>query len=87
MRCFFSSANSGILKGSNLKREIDMCEKQERIDALELEVAELHRTYSETIKNITESKYNESKIKWHPLQVALIPIVISLIALIAAIAK
>ncbi|GEK15421.1 hypothetical protein [Aliivibrio fischeri] len=71
-----------------------MCEKQKRIEELELENANLYRTLSEAYKfNAEERKLNseqlhlDSQTLWRPWQVALIPILLGVLALVAAIAK
>ena len=71
-----------------------MCEKQKRIEELELENANLYRTLSEAYKfNAEERKLNseqlhlDSQTLWRPWQVALIPILLGVLALVAATAK
>jgi len=71
-----------------------MCEKQKRIEELEIENANLYRTLSEAYKlNAEERKLKaeqrniDSQIVWRPWQIVLIPTFISILALIAAIAK
>jgi hypothetical protein len=77
-----------------MNMEKDMCEKQKRIEELELENANLYRTLSEAYKfNAEERKLNseqlhlDSQTLWRPWQVALIPILLGVLALVAAIAK
>ena len=71
-----------------------MCEKQKRIEELEIENVNLYRTLSEAYKfNAEERKINveqrniDSQLIWRPWQVALIPILLGVLALVAAIAK
>lgn len=71
-----------------------MCEKQRRIEELEIENANLYRTLSEAyMLNAEERKLKaeqrniDSQIVWRPWQIVLIPTFISILALIAAIAK
>lgn len=71
-----------------------MCEKQKRIEELELENANIYRTLSEAYKlNAEERKFYteqrnlDSQILWRPWQVALIPALLGVLALVAAIAK
>ncbi|KAB5597948.1 hypothetical protein [Vibrio parahaemolyticus] len=71
-----------------------MCEKQKRIEELEIENANLYRTLSEAYKlNAEERKFHaeqrnfDSQIIWRPWQIALIPILLGVLALVAAIAK
>lgn len=68
-----------------------MCEKQDKIDKLEKELAtlkgEMYEREAKLFKDLAEGRNFESQTLWRPWQVALIPIVISLIALVAAIAK
>lgn len=71
-----------------------MCEKQKRIEELEIENAKLYRTLSDAYKlNAEERKFHaeqrnlDSQIIWRPWQIALIPILLGVLALVAAIAK
>lgn len=71
-----------------------MCEKQERIDELERELAEsrqreadLFRTLAEARKFEAEQSNLTNQIAWRPLQVAMIPILLGVLAIVAAIAK
>ncbi|MFM2666622.1 hypothetical protein AAFX24_17460 [Vibrio mediterranei] len=78
-----------------------MCEKQKRIEELEIENANLYRTLSEAYKlNAEERKFAAEQLKlsaeqrnmdsqmmWRPWQIVLIPILLGVLALIAAIAR
>ncbi|CAK1764319.1 conserved hypothetical protein [Vibrio crassostreae] len=78
-----------------------MCEKQKRIEELEIENVNLYRTLSEAYKfnaeerklNAEERKLNveqrniDSQLIWRPWQVVLIPILLGVLALVAAIAR
>ncbi|MCR9656853.1 hypothetical protein ACNO5M_03535 [Vibrio owensii] len=71
-----------------------MCEKQKRIEELEIENADLYRTLSEAYKlNAEERKFYaeqrniDSQIIWRPWKIVLIPILLGVLALVAAIAK
>ncbi len=71
-----------------------MCEKQKRIEELEIENANLYRTLSDAYKlNAEERKFHaeqrnfDSQIIWRPWQIALIPILLGVLALVAALAK
>ncbi|CAH6912136.1 conserved hypothetical protein [Vibrio chagasii] len=50
-----------------------MCEKQKRIEELQLEISEIHKNYSET-------RLNDIKEKYHPVAVVLVPILIAFLA-------
>ncbi len=77
-----------------------MCEKQKRIEELEKENAELYQTLSNTYKLNAEGRKFEAErekllidtmkmvrdIKYQPI-LLITPLVVSLIALVAAIAK
>ncbi len=71
-----------------------MCEKQKRIEELEIENANLYRTLSEAYKlNAEELKFHaeqrnfDSQIIWRPWKIELIPILLGVLALVAALAK
>ncbi|WP_041395281.1 hypothetical protein [Photobacterium profundum] len=59
-----------------------MCKQQERIDELELEISQIHKNYAEALKFKSEHEYNEIRIKWHPWQIALVPIGLGLLGVV-----
>ncbi|MEO9497557.1 MAG: hypothetical protein ABJG42_24000 [Vibrio splendidus] len=68
-----------------------MCEKQDRIHELENELVESHQREADLFRTLAEAKNHESQIKWRPAQViavgVIIPLMVSMLALVAAIAK
>ncbi|EGU41201.1 hypothetical protein VII00023_06212 [Vibrio ichthyoenteri ATCC 700023] len=70
-----------------MNTEKDMCEKQKRIEELELEISQIRRNYAEAAKFNAEERHLDSQIVWRPWQVALIPILLGILALVAAIAR
>lgn len=71
-----------------------MCEKQKRIDELELALHESHTREANLFKTLAEARKFQSEqanlnsqIVWRPLQVALIPILLGILAIVAAIIK
>ncbi|WP_322804590.1 hypothetical protein SO574_20660 [Vibrio alfacsensis] len=68
-----------------------MCDKQKRIEKLELEKAELYKKMAQTADHWCQTSLNAKKESWHVVAVIAVPmsvaLITSLIALIAAIAR
>jgi hypothetical protein len=64
-----------------------MCKRDEAIRKLEQELEQSRQREADLFKTIAEGNNFQSQVIWRPWQVAMIPIVISLVALIVAIAK